>query len=87
MGFQLGLFSWEGFSSHTGSSQREGGGGGVQLWYHCMAFFPYFFTFLAHIFKDCGEGVAHLVRFFALSFYTQLFCLSFSLVFSSTLVS
>lgn len=65
----------------------RGGGGGVQLWYHCMAFFPYFFTFLAHIFKDCGEGVAHLVRFFALSFYTQLFCLSFSLVFSSTLVS
>lgn len=61
MGFQLGVFSWERF---PGSSEREGGGGGgggVQLWYHCMAFFSLFFTFLAYIFKDYGEGVAHLV--------------------------
>lgn len=64
------------FSSHTGSSEREGGGG-VQLWYHCMAFF-FLFTSLAHIFNDYGEGGSgDFVQFFTLSF---LYPILFSLV-------
>lgn len=58
MGFQLGVFSWEGF---LGSSEREGVVGVFNFGIIAWRFFSLFFTFLAYIFKDYGEGVAHLV--------------------------
>lgn len=85
MGFQLGLFSWEGFLSHTGSSQREGWGCSTLVSLHGV-FSPIFSHFL-HIFLRIAVKGSVPCTIFALSFYTQLFCLSFSLVFPSTLVS